>query len=417
MASITYKNDYGHYLMAISSKIVRVIEFASRLCYDANEKMTETSWEKYIGARVKSGHESVIEHGLITVVIDYYNEWGDSADIESLIANSNSLLHYVYDRGWNPKSMNTEQVIISGNLKMWRDFFKYYFNMHLHYRSVNTIFNMFMIFDDHAHGIFTRDIPKANMSSNVIKYLFNEGDLHISLGKDWDKTELLKKENMDLIYRQNNINDVFVDLINGDVYNENHDYGVEYWCASCDNFARELALTNEHNVPNYLIAFLNKYTLDINSISLFIKMPRIITQQESRHRINSISQRSQRYVDESVSDMSYYTPTTVDKNQVFKVEKGDVTLDVTYGEMNEWIMAFYKALRTADIPKEDARFILNNGVYSLMMVTKPFHTLPHYFKERCSNAAQKEIREPAIALRNYLNDKFAYTVANNNKVF
>ena len=139
MASITYKNDYGHYLMAISSKIVRVIEFASRLCYDANEKMTETSWEKYIGARVKSGHESVIEHGLITVVIDYCNEWGDSADIESLIANSNSLLHYVYDRGWNPKSMNTEQVIISGNLKMWRDFFKYYFNMHLHYKSVNTI--------------------------------------------------------------------------------------------------------------------------------------------------------------------------------------------------------------------------------------------------------------------------------------
>lgn len=421
MASIRYSNEEARFLMGISDKIIRVIEFASRLCYDANEKMTQTSWEKYIGARVKSGHESVIEHGLISVIIDFnFSCDTEVIEIEDAIANSNTLLHFVNECGWNPTCYRARQIIISGNLKMWRDFFKYIIKERLVVSSLSTILNMFLVFDEHSHRIFTRDIPELNISDSIIssKYLFNKENLHLNLGKKWDERELLDTSKMDLIYRQNTIAYDESDVESVEV-SDDFDTGIEYYCASCDNFIRDLTLSTSisKDVPEYLIAFIQYHTLDINSVSIFIKMPRIVTQQESRHRINSISQRSQRYVDESAGDMKYYTPPTVDKNQVFKVTKGDVTLDVTYADMNEWIMAFYKALRDENVPKEDARFILNNGIYSLMMVTKPFYTLPHYFKERCSQAAQKEIREPAIALRNYLNNKFAFTVPSGVNVF
>lgn len=421
MASISYSNEEAHFLMGISDKIIRVIEFASRLCYDANEKMTPTSWEKYIGARVKSGHESVIEHGLISVIIDFkFSCDSEVIEIEDSIAKSNTLLHFVNEYGWNPSSYRSRQIIISGNLKMWRDFFKYIIRERHITNSLSIILNMFLIFDEHSHRIFTKDIPELNISDSIIssRYLFYKENLYLNLGKKWDERELLDESKMELIYRQNNIdyNESTGELVE---VSEDFDTGIEYYCASCDNFIRDLTLSTNvsKNLPDYLIAFIQYHTLDINSVSIFVKMPRIVTQQESRHRINSISQRSQRYVDESVGDMKYYIPPTIDKNQIFKVAKGDITLDVTYADMNEWIMAFYNALRVENVPKEDARFILNNGIYSLMMVTKPFYTLPHYFKERCSQAAQKEIREPAIALRNYLNNKFAFTVPSGVNVF
>ena len=430
MSSITLKTEDANYFMGISDKIIRVIEFASSLFYDANDKMTTDSWEKYIGARVKSGHESVTEHGLITFIIDtsqghIRNDFlnNEIGCIEESIASSNTLLHYVKEDKWNPNAMEYPIIIISGNLKMWRDFIKYLFktvfaNVSGSGFMLKNIINMFLIFDNRCNGIFTKDIKELKFANKTVESLFlvNKDNVTVNFSRTWDEMPLLDKENMDLIYRQRPIPcNEYGEPENVD---DNFDSGVEYYCASCDNFIREFILSSNITVPDYLVAFIQYHTMDINSISIYIKMPRIVTQQESRHRINSISQRSQRYVDESEKDISYYTPPTIDKNKVYSISSDGVpTLQLTYDQMNILIKNFYKALREDDIPKEDARCILNNGIYSFMMVTKPFHTLPHYFKERCSNAAQKEIREPAIALRKYLNDKFNFVVPKGTQLF
>lgn len=45
------------------------IEKAGRVCYKSEDKITEGSSEKFIRGILKSGHEAVIEHGVITVKI------------------------------------------------------------------------------------------------------------------------------------------------------------------------------------------------------------------------------------------------------------------------------------------------------------------------------------------------------------
>ena len=136
MSRIITKNDVATIYMGISSNIIRTIEFASRICYDAGDKMTNDTWSKYIGARVRSGHESVIEHGLISVIVDPTTigeipiEWmlDEICVVEEVLSCSNSLIHYVKEQVHRPDAPQLPLMILSGNLKMWRDLFKYIFN-------------------------------------------------------------------------------------------------------------------------------------------------------------------------------------------------------------------------------------------------------------------------------------------------
>lgn len=47
--------------------LLRVIELAGRTCYKSEDKITQDSAPEFIGRIVRSGHESVIEHGNCTV--------------------------------------------------------------------------------------------------------------------------------------------------------------------------------------------------------------------------------------------------------------------------------------------------------------------------------------------------------------
>ncbi len=48
-------------------EVLRVIELAGRTCYKSEDRITEGSAEGFIQRIVRSGHESVIEHGTCTV--------------------------------------------------------------------------------------------------------------------------------------------------------------------------------------------------------------------------------------------------------------------------------------------------------------------------------------------------------------
>ena len=64
--------ERGHEIVQ-SNQTIRdlayLCEVAGRTCYKSEEKITKDSTEKFIRGIVKSGHESVIEHGSITVRI------------------------------------------------------------------------------------------------------------------------------------------------------------------------------------------------------------------------------------------------------------------------------------------------------------------------------------------------------------
>lgn len=47
--------------------ILRHIELCGRVCYESEDRITDTSAEKFVAGIIKRGHEAVLEHAVITV--------------------------------------------------------------------------------------------------------------------------------------------------------------------------------------------------------------------------------------------------------------------------------------------------------------------------------------------------------------
>jgi len=123
------------------------------------------------------------------------------------------------------------------------------------------------------------------------------------------------------------------------------------------------------------------FTFGVDGIS------RVTSHQLVRHRVASYSQQSQRYV--KFSSPEYVIPETIsaseDKRQRFT-------------EAVEGLFSLYKDLVDSDVPAEDARFLLPNAACTRIILTMNARELLHFFKLRCCERAQWEIREMATAM-------------------
>lgn len=111
---------------------------------------------------------------------------------------------------------------------------------------------------------------------------------------------------------------------------------------------------------------------------------RVTSHQLVRHRIASYSQRSQRYVDES--DFSFVVPETIRDNP---------KLEEKFLEFMKEARELYKELVDSGVPPEDARYTLPQAITTTIVVTMNARELLHFFKLRCCNRAQWEIRKLA----------------------
>lgn len=129
------------------------------------------------------------------------------------------------------------------------------------------------------------------------------------------------------------------------------------------------------------------FTFAIEGIS------RACSHQLVRHRIASYSQQSQRYVSEE-KGFDYIVPPTI---------KEDKELARYYKDFMAQAQKAYnyivKKLNERGIKGEsanqDARFVLPNAVETKIIVTMNARELLHFFRMRCCNRAQWEIRQLA----------------------
>ncbi len=121
------------------------------------------------------------------------------------------------------------------------------------------------------------------------------------------------------------------------------------------------------------------FTFGIEEIS------RACSHQLVRHRLASYSQQSQRYVSHK-HRFSAVTPASI----AAKPE-----LSQRYQQLLDEIHQFYGELLDADIPAEDARFILPNAATTKIVVTMNGRELRHFFALRCCRRAQWEIQAMA----------------------
>jgi thymidylate synthase (FAD) len=112
---------------------------------------------------------------------------------------------------------------------------------------------------------------------------------------------------------------------------------------------------------------------------------RAMTHQLVRHRLLAVSQKSQRYVEES--NFAWVVPPSVSGVQV---EDFNRDMEAIRGMYSKWVAAGLK--------KEDARFVLPNACTTEMIVSANFREWRHVFKVRCHRRAQWEIRAVCLVM-------------------
>ena len=120
------------------------------------------------------------------------------------------------------------------------------------------------------------------------------------------------------------------------------------------------------------------YTFAVEGVS------RALLAQLTRHRIASYSVQSQRYVNKAEFD--YIIPPSIED---------DAELREKYIDCMEMLDTYYTYFRSANIPAEDARFVLPNACDTRIIFTMNARSLHNFFRLRCCNRAQWEIRAMA----------------------
>lgn len=126
---------------------------------------------------------------------------------------------------------------------------------------------------------------------------------------------------------------------------------------------------------------------------------RSLLAQITRHRIASFSVKSQRYVSaesEQGDCFNYIIPPNIEALGDEAIQKFNEQMLTIQAWYDEWLA---KLGDKGEKSNEDARFILPNACETKMIVTMNARELLHFFKLRCCNRAQWEIRELAIAMQ------------------
>lgn len=131
----------------------------------------------------------------------------------------------------------------------------------------------------------------------------------------------------------------------------------------------------------------------------FSNVSRGFTHEQVRHRLTGISQESTRYVDYAKQgrgpdlerfQLKCVVPPHQNENKKVKLEDGR---EMSITEMFVEYEKFYRALRKAGWPPQDARQVLPIGVKSQIVISANFREWRHIFTMRTSKAAHWEIRQ------------------------
>ncbi len=134
------------------------------------------------------------------------------------------------------------------------------------------------------------------------------------------------------------------------------------------------------------------YTFAVEGVS------RALLAQLTRHRIASYSVQSQRYVDKSSFD--YIVPPSIQEcgGEILDEYKYIMArLKISYDYIRERLIYYYTLRGIAPdkaekLANEDARFVLPNACDTRIIFTMNARSLHNFFRLRCCNRAQWEIR-------------------------
>lgn len=362
-AKIIYQNDH-----------VNIITEACKLCYKSDtSKMTYLDKLKYIQSKVKAGHESVLEHSNIVVLMklnsnnlnDYMKvlEANEFLKIHSVSA-SNMVKTEKRNKSFNPfnrkkilysqEKFKVEEtiVLISGSIRGYKELFR---RISGEYNGcVQMILNsLYTLPREYFYDFIEDGIMKSNMFDYIDDELINENE-KTNPTIQFDGCEIIAH-----------------DILTNNIFSELLKYGFTL-----------------NNIIDCITV-----TIYFNSVS------RVLSHQLVRHR-NAISQKSQRYCDETNSYLinpAYFKQDSYD-DKVYEFDGMKFKKDrkkVAYSGL-------YIEAKRQGFVKEDARYLLPNGVETELYVTFSLRNLLYFLQLRTDKHAQAEIQYIAKQIEEFV---------------
>lgn len=147
--------------------------------------------------------------------------------------------------------------------------------------------------------------------------------------------------------------------------------------SDCAAFIDKIMCLGHHSVLEHA-----SFTFGIEGIS------RVTSHQLVRHRVASYSQQSQRYVSHAERFAAVLPPAVAADDEAKRI------FEFTTGVVHQ----AYKQLVEMGIASEDARYLLPNATETKIIMTMNARELLHFFRLRCCERAQWEIRSMAVGM-------------------
>lgn len=176
---------------------------------------------------------------------------------------------------------------------------------------------------------------------------------------------------------------------------------ISHAARTCYNSHDKESLRDRDMFVKGLIKSGHETPLEFASATFDINCSRICQNQMVRHRHASFCVQSERYVDVYYMDFVY--PYDVLKNY-----------DGALAFVND-AKRVYKMLIDIGVKKEDARFLLPQGIETKMCVNMNFRTIRNFLKLRLDTHAQWEIRQVAMEIYDICKEKWPWLVEDISK--
>lgn len=179
-----------------------------------------------------------------------------------------------------------------------------------------------------------------------------------------------------------------------------------YSAAHVEEIMDNLTEENTERFLNMLMSYGHESPIEHISFTFAIEgVSRSLTHQLVRHRIASYSQQSQRYV--KLNQFEYVIPPEVEKDEnARKIFIGAMEESQrAYDKLVELLKSKYidggdASMNAEKKAIEDARYVFPNACETKIIVTMNARSLMNFFRHRCCNRAQWEIRALAEEMSN-----------------
>lgn len=328
---------------------IDIVADACAECYQVNTEKTYEEKQEYIRKRIATGHESILEHSNIVMLI-HINK--DKLKELSYILPYFRYLNYriKYDD-------YSIYLLIGGSIRGYKHIF----------RNVDDLNNSILGFI--KNGLYE--------SSNSCYF------------EDFIKVGIMEDRFLNIPREINPIDGTNMTLVNvDDIY------------IIIDELEKLKLYEDNHTIINGDCLFNINDLMDMCTVTIhWKKVSRVISQQLTRHRA-AITQKSQRYVNYSNTEFlspDQFKPDKYDSNKEYSVSlsipnKDSVELTGTLKEIGTGMLTIYTDLFKQGLLKEDARAYLPNNVETSLYMTYTLRQFIFVIKLRTDAAAQAEIQ-------------------------